>query len=246
MNKISEWMDGELDGTTARRQVERLKQDTELRQVWDTFHLIGDVMRGERALSPGFAQRLADRLACPEYARPDRADRAVHNIGNILVAQTFDFPQRDRGSQLFRQPGEGLVHRFRDLPAHQLVFRRIEIAQLLPVLEALGLLAVDIGRGRRPSPQRHQVVLGGVDPDPVEPCVERAVSAKTRQRPVGLDKGFLRHVLHLGRIPDEAGQQPGKLALVLAHQQLERMLVAALRALDQLLIEFAIAHQTRP
>lgn len=63
MNKISEWMDGELDGNAVRQQVERLKQDTELRQVWYTFHLIGDVMRGERALSPDFERRLSARLA---------------------------------------------------------------------------------------------------------------------------------------------------------------------------------------
>jgi len=73
MNKISEWMDGELDGTTARRQVERLKQDTELRHVWETFHLIGDVMRGERALSPGFERRLADRLAAEPTVLAPRA-----------------------------------------------------------------------------------------------------------------------------------------------------------------------------
>ena len=63
MNKISEWMDGELDGNATRQQVERLKQDTELLQVWNTFHLIGDVMRGERALSPDFEHRLSARLA---------------------------------------------------------------------------------------------------------------------------------------------------------------------------------------
>jgi hypothetical protein len=34
--------------------------------------------------------------------------------------------------------------------------------------------------------------------------------------------------------------------LILADQQLERLLVAALRALDQLLIDFAIAHEPRP
>jgi sigma-E factor negative regulatory protein RseA len=63
MNKVSEWMDGELDGSATRQQVERLKQDTELRNGWNTFHLIGDVMRGEPALSPGFEHRLATRLA---------------------------------------------------------------------------------------------------------------------------------------------------------------------------------------
>ena len=96
------------------------------------------------------------------------------------------------------------------------------------------------------TPHRHQVILGGVDADPVEPGVERAVAPESRQGAVGLDEGLLRHVLDLRRVPDEARQQPRELALVFADQQLECMLFAALRALDQLLIDFAIAHQTLP
>jgi sigma-E factor negative regulatory protein RseA len=63
MNKISEWMDGELTAHETRQQVDRLKEDAELRHGWDTFHLIGDVLRGEHALSLNFAHRLATRLA---------------------------------------------------------------------------------------------------------------------------------------------------------------------------------------
>ena len=63
MDKISEWMDGELNGGETRRQVERLKQDAELNRCWAVFHLIGDVMRGERVLSREFERRLVARLA---------------------------------------------------------------------------------------------------------------------------------------------------------------------------------------
>jgi sigma-E factor negative regulatory protein RseA len=63
MHKISEWMDGELNSHETRAQADRIKQDSELRQCWDTFHLIGDVMRGERALSGEFDRRVAARLA---------------------------------------------------------------------------------------------------------------------------------------------------------------------------------------
>ncbi len=63
MNKISEWMDGELPAHETRVVADRVRQDQELRQCWDTFHLIGDVLRGERALSNGFERRLASRLA---------------------------------------------------------------------------------------------------------------------------------------------------------------------------------------
>jgi len=63
MDRISEWMDGELNEHETRAQVERVRHDAELRVCWDTFHLIGDVMRGERALSEGFEHRVAKRLA---------------------------------------------------------------------------------------------------------------------------------------------------------------------------------------
>jgi sigma-E factor negative regulatory protein RseA len=63
LNKISEWMDGELPAHETRQQVDRVKEDGELHECWATFHLIGDMLRGERPLSQEFEQRLATRLA---------------------------------------------------------------------------------------------------------------------------------------------------------------------------------------
>ncbi len=62
MDKISALMDGELDGREAQQQLARLKQDEGLTESWRTFHLIGDAMRGEHALSRGFDRRLTARL----------------------------------------------------------------------------------------------------------------------------------------------------------------------------------------
>ncbi len=59
MDKISALMDGELDEHEAREQLARLKQDEDLARCWQTFHLIGDAMRGERALSQDFEQRFS-------------------------------------------------------------------------------------------------------------------------------------------------------------------------------------------
>ena len=63
MEKISELMDGELEGRAAQHQLARIKQDEELAHCWYTFHLIGDALRGERTLSGKFGERLATRLA---------------------------------------------------------------------------------------------------------------------------------------------------------------------------------------
>ena|SRR5689334_9769081 len=74
MDKISALMDGELDARQAHEQIGRLKQDGELAESWQTFHLIGDSMRGDRALSPEFNRRIGERLdAEPTVLAPQRS-----------------------------------------------------------------------------------------------------------------------------------------------------------------------------
>jgi sigma-E factor negative regulatory protein RseA len=74
MDKTSALMDGELDVRQANEQFGRLKQDGELTACWHTFHLIGDSMRGDRALSPEFGRRMAERLAAePTVLAPHRS-----------------------------------------------------------------------------------------------------------------------------------------------------------------------------
>jgi len=63
MEKISALMDGELDEQQSGQQLVRLKQDEDLLQCWQTFHLIGDALRGERALSHNVERRVVTRLA---------------------------------------------------------------------------------------------------------------------------------------------------------------------------------------
>lgn len=74
MDKISALMDGELDGREAQQQLARLKQDRDLAECWHAFHLVGDAMRGEHALSQDFDRRLAARLAGePTVLAPQRS-----------------------------------------------------------------------------------------------------------------------------------------------------------------------------
>jgi len=74
MDKISALMDGELGEHEARGQISRLKTDAALAHTWNTFHLIGDAMRGERALSAGFSERMAARMASePTVLAPQRS-----------------------------------------------------------------------------------------------------------------------------------------------------------------------------
>jgi sigma-E factor negative regulatory protein RseA len=74
MDKISALMDGELDDDQARQQIARLKQDSSLIECWHTFHLVGDSLRGDHALSQDFDRRLAERLeAEPTVLAPQRS-----------------------------------------------------------------------------------------------------------------------------------------------------------------------------
>lgn len=63
MDRVSALMDGELDEHQARQLIAGIKQQGDLRDRWDTFHLIGDALRGDCRLSPEFSGRLVQRLA---------------------------------------------------------------------------------------------------------------------------------------------------------------------------------------
>jgi sigma-E factor negative regulatory protein RseA len=78
---VSSLMDGELNLDEAEREIARLKTDTSLRASWDTYHLIGDTLRGDTVVDAGvagFAGRFAERLAAEPtvLAPPRRAPRS--------------------------------------------------------------------------------------------------------------------------------------------------------------------------
>ena len=58
MEKISALMDGELDARLGDQQFAHLKNDSGARACWDTYHLIGDALRGERVVSGNPSGRL--------------------------------------------------------------------------------------------------------------------------------------------------------------------------------------------
>lgn len=58
MDKISAFMDGEASRIEAHQTISALKQHEVYREMWQTFHLIGDVMRGDHpALREDFHAR---------------------------------------------------------------------------------------------------------------------------------------------------------------------------------------------
>lgn len=58
--KLSALIDGEIEGGGLHEHLGRLRTDAELQRAWDTYHLIGDALRGQ--ISPAIADRVVARL----------------------------------------------------------------------------------------------------------------------------------------------------------------------------------------
>jgi sigma-E factor negative regulatory protein RseA len=73
MESISVLMDGELGALEAQREIARIKEDRERRECWESFHLVGDALRGEKWRAPGLSEAFAARLAAePTVLAPQR------------------------------------------------------------------------------------------------------------------------------------------------------------------------------
>jgi sigma-E factor negative regulatory protein RseA len=61
--KISALMDGELERREAGGALDALRNEGEARDLWRSYHLIGDAMRDTPQLSAGFAARVTAKLS---------------------------------------------------------------------------------------------------------------------------------------------------------------------------------------
>ncbi len=76
MERISALMDGELDDHEVAGELKRLKDDSELLSAWETYHAIGDTLRGHGVVSARFAAAVTARLrAEPTVLAPRRLPR---------------------------------------------------------------------------------------------------------------------------------------------------------------------------
>jgi len=75
--RLSAWMDGELEGGPAGQMPSQLKSDAALRGNWDCYHLIGDALRGVQG--PDLCARICERLeAEPTVLAPPRRAMAAN------------------------------------------------------------------------------------------------------------------------------------------------------------------------
>lgn len=72
-DKISAFMDGELDDKAAGDVIDVLAREREALEAWRTYHLISDALRDSRLLSADFTARVARQLAdVPTVVAPGR------------------------------------------------------------------------------------------------------------------------------------------------------------------------------
>ncbi len=99
--QLSALMDGEFTPDEMARQISALKQDSELRQTWVAYHVLGDALRKSPQLSLDFTAKLAQKLAeeptvlaphkrqpsTPRYAMPLAASVAAVSLVGVLAWQ---------------------------------------------------------------------------------------------------------------------------------------------------------------
>lgn len=116
--RVSALMDGELE-LDQIPGLERVMKDDDARACWQTYHLIGDVMRGERPASGQFVARVSAVLAeeptvlAPRPARPSSAARnrmfalsAAASVAGVALVGWLAF----KGG-IAEQPGTGPIVR---------------------------------------------------------------------------------------------------------------------------------------
>ena len=79
---ISALMDGELDDAKFVAACAAMKDDSAC-ECWATYHLIGDALRQECFVQPGFAQRLSAALAAEPTVLAPTARRVAHDSRSL-------------------------------------------------------------------------------------------------------------------------------------------------------------------
>ena len=77
-DQISALIDNEFEAGAAEHLITALKGDGELAECWSTYHLIGDVMRGEPPLRSDFRLRVMQRLEAEPTVLAPKARQHTH------------------------------------------------------------------------------------------------------------------------------------------------------------------------
>ena len=91
-NKISALMDGELFADEANHVIAQLKSQSSARQDWQTYHLIGDVLRQPEAITRDVSRVVHERLqfealvVAPQRSMSEKARNIALSAAASLMA----------------------------------------------------------------------------------------------------------------------------------------------------------------
>jgi sigma-E factor negative regulatory protein RseA len=169
--KLSAFIDGELEGDGLNTHLGRLRADPELRAAWDTYHLIGDALRGH--VTPEVATRVISRLReeptvlAPQARPKSTATRigwygtyAAASLAAVAIVAWTAFPGWHAGSQF---PGSPVA----TAPAE----RAESVVVSMPASEVENYLLAH-------QPYSHASAMQGIAPYVRSVAEERRVTAK--------------------------------------------------------------------
>lgn len=153
-DRISQWMDGELDEQATETTLRALRGEGEALEAWRTYHLISDAMRDTPLLSAGFAARFAARLAAEptvlapgwRAARPRLALAAAASVAGVALVGWLAFaPHRQAQAPLAAAVPKQPVVRATALPkaandyllAHQSFSPRVYLQGMAPYVRTV-------------------------------------------------------------------------------------------------------------
>lgn len=85
--RVSALLDGALDDDASARVFESIKRDAGLREDWERYCLIGDVLRDESSLSAGFTDKVMASLdGEPTVLAPVRRERSAWAVRLMPIA----------------------------------------------------------------------------------------------------------------------------------------------------------------
>ena len=117
--QLSALMDSELTEAEARRLLGALKNDAQLNQRWDSYHLLGDALRKTPQMSADFGAKVMQRLAgeptvlaprrqaqsaTPRFALPLAASFAAVSLVGVLTWQMTQVNQTGQTTSLAAAP----------------------------------------------------------------------------------------------------------------------------------------------
>jgi sigma-E factor negative regulatory protein RseA len=126
--RISALVDGELDESELAQELVRLGSNADLRHSWDTYHLIGDTLRGHlaSAVAPTVAQRLAAeptvlapqaRRRAPRWKIAQLAYSAAASVAGVALVAWLALPGLTTDPQQAAAPATSGVPPIASVPA---------------------------------------------------------------------------------------------------------------------------------